>query len=207
MPLTKHSPPRPLPRLIGLATAAYALALILFVAWQLWLPREIAPLALAAAFLPLLFAPLLLTLPLAWAAHARTSLALHGVALGLFLALYGPRLLPPPLKVRPAQADETVVTLLTYNLRYMYHDPDELIAAILAQDADLLALQEVAPSAERQLIAALSSRYPYHVSDAWDSDVALFARYPIVAAEWRELAHKPGGALVATCRWTTPSGR
>ena len=95
------------------------------------------------------FAPLLLTLPLAWAAHARASLALHGVALGLFLALYGLRLLPPPLKVRPVQASETAVTLLTHNLRYMYHDPDELIAAMLAQDADLLALQEVAPSAER----------------------------------------------------------
>lgn len=196
--MTKHAPPKTFSRLLGLATAAYAAALILFVAWQLWLPREIAPLALAAAFMPFLFAPLLLTLPLAWAARARKSLALHGVALGLFLALYGPRLVPPPLKVRPAQADERVVTLLTHNLHYLYHRPEELSAAILAHDADLIALQEVAPSAERHLIAALSPRYPYYASDAWRSDVALYSRYPIVAVEWRELAHKPGSALVAT---------
>ena len=118
------------------------------------------------------------------------------MALGLFLALYGPRLVPPPLKVRAPRTDERAITVLTHNLRYMYHQPDDLIASLLAQDADLVALEEVAPSAEAQLIAALSPRYPYYACDAWDSDVALFSRYPITAYDWRSLAHKPTGALV-----------
>ncbi|MGI6377136.1 MAG: endonuclease/exonuclease/phosphatase family protein [Anaerolineae bacterium] len=183
---------------IGLLTGLYACGLIAFVGWQLWLPREFAPLALAAAFLPFVFAPLLLTVPLAWAARARVSLALHGVALGLFVALYGPRFVPPPLRVRPPQAHEQAVTVLTHNLHYLAHDADELATALLAQPADLLAVQELAPSAEGHLAAALSERYPHQVSDGWHSDVALYARYPIIDHEWRTLAHKPGGALLTT---------
>ena len=44
----------------------------------------------------------------------------------------------------------------------------------------------------------MSERYPHQVSDGWHSDVALYARYPIIDHEWRTLAHKPGGVLLTT---------
>ncbi len=183
---------------VGLLTGLYAAGLVLFVGWQLWLPREVSLLALAAAFMPFLFAPLLASLPLAWIARARGSLALHGVALGLFLTLYGGRLIAPTLRTSAPQAHEQPATVLTYNLRYEFHAPEELADALLAHPVDLLAVQELAPSAEAYLARALGERYPHQSSDAWRSDVAIYTRHPIRDHEWRSLAHKPGGALLAT---------
>jgi len=100
---------------------------------------------------------------------------------------YGPRLLPttvPP-------ADGPVISVLTYNIAGLNdngRDWGPVVTEIIAADADLVALQELSPSALAVLEPALTGRYPhsalYPAGGAEGSGV--FSRYPITAeATWR----------------------
>src|SRR6266508_130205 len=71
----------------------------------------------------------------------------------------------------------------THNLRVLTHNVDAAntdhagtAREVLAADADVVALEEMTPSALRTYEKAFAARYPYHVKR---STVGLWSRYPI----------------------------
>ena len=100
------------------------------------------------------------------------------LVLGLFILLFGARFLPP----RPASAEGTLkFRVVTFNQLYTNERVDEVLDALSAQDADIIALQELSPAVADALQTRLKDAYPY--ADFRPSreteGVGLFSRYPI----------------------------
>jgi vancomycin resistance protein VanJ len=160
---------------LGGATA-YCLAIVgLAILWAT-APEARWWIAVTNIFAALLFAPLLVLLP---AALLLPSWWLRGVVampLAIFLASFGALLVPPA----PAPAEGTPLRVVTFNQLHSNRSTEEIVAAIRAQDADVVALQElswnVADAAEEQL----SDLYPYQqlLQREWPSRLGLLSRYP-----------------------------
>jgi vancomycin resistance protein VanJ len=170
----------------------YVCALVLLAVLWLAAPTAAWWLALSNIFAPHLFTPLVLLLPLALLLrHA----ALHSAALALgalFVLLCGPSLLPYSPR---AGAEGRALRVLTLNQHRPNRRFEELMAAIRAQDADLVALQELTPATVVHLEAALADVYPYRIvapSDVDDSGLGLLSRYPL-----RPLEAPPGLVALA----------
>ena len=148
-------------------------------------PTDMKWLTLSSIAAPFLFLPLALLLPLALVVRSRGLRGAVLVLLGLFALLFGARFLPP----RPASA-EGMLTLrvVTFNQLYTNERVDAALDALSAQDADIVALQELSPAVADALQTRLEDVYPY--ADFRPSQetegIGLFSRYPItsVAYEW-----------------------
>jgi endonuclease/exonuclease/phosphatase (EEP) superfamily protein YafD len=160
----------------------HATGVLVFFALRTFLPRWPWPLALLNNFLPFLFAPLLLTLPFAWLTRSKKALIAALIPLSLFAAIYGPFFLP---RLRPAAAPATeVLTVMSFNIYYNHRHPEQAIAAIEAEDADVVALQELTPLTAELLRQRLGGRYPYMILKPDVSSTGLLSRYPILYSEW-----------------------
>ncbi len=116
--------------------------------------------------------------------------------------VFVPRILPlePIAMVGSAET----VSVLSQNVRIGAGDTDEARAAaeqLRGEDADLLALQEIAPDQRDTVAAALGESYPY---EAHASTVGLWSRYPILEAEPLDLGLGWDRALRASVQ--TPGG-
>jgi endonuclease/exonuclease/phosphatase (EEP) superfamily protein YafD len=132
-------------------------------------------LELANAFALLLFAPLLLLLPAALLIRSRWMAAAVAAALALFVALFGAHFIPP---AAPPPAG-TPLRVMTFNHLFTNERVDEVVAAIRAQQADIVALQELSESVANALRAELSQEYPYQVLVPGNqSGLGLISRYP-----------------------------
>jgi vancomycin resistance protein VanJ len=132
---------------------------------------------------------LFLPLPLALITAALSpNLPLRlGAILGLllFFGLYGRLLLPLPHP--PAPSPAATVTVMTYNVLAHNPRPEAVADAILASDADLVALQELSPPIIAVLREQLGADYPYHLvtEGRGRHGIGVWSRYPLYATGQR----------------------
>lgn len=136
-------------------------------------------LTLAQIFALPLFAPLLLLGPAVYHAQRRWRRAVAALAALAFIGLFGARFMPPG----PARAPGTPLRVATFNLHYALADPQLAagIAAIRAQRADVVALQELSPPAADAIRRELLGDYPYQSLQPATSYVGLglISRHPL----------------------------
>lgn len=128
-------------------------------------------------------------LPVLWVGRSRgwAGAALAGLALNLaFLAPYY-------RPVAQATADGPGLRVTTVNVLLTNTDDDAVIAALLAADADLIAVSELTPSLAARL-DGLRDRYPYQLLEPQDGHygIGVLSRLPWRSAEtvpffWPEL--------------------
>jgi vancomycin resistance protein VanJ len=141
-------------------------------------------LALSNVFALFWFVPLLLLVPAALLVRSRWLRAAVSLALAAFLALFGARLLPP--LGQPTAG--TALRVMTLNQLYSNKNVDALIAAIRAQDADIVALQELSQPMADAILQQLAAEYPYQLlmPAELDNGQGLLSRYPL-----REVLREP----------------
>ncbi|MBX3014506.1 MAG: endonuclease/exonuclease/phosphatase family protein [Caldilineaceae bacterium] len=136
-------------------------------------------LALSLALLPLFLAPLLLLWPLGlWVRHPHYWLGLLPPTL-LFFALYGPLFLP---KAPPPYATEApTLRVMTFNLWGGSYRARTAKVILNAGLPDVVALQELTPRMQRQILQTVGHAYPYHYFDRTTGArwLGILSRYPL----------------------------
>jgi endonuclease/exonuclease/phosphatase (EEP) superfamily protein YafD len=95
--------------------------------------------------------------------------------LALFVALFGARFLPPS----GAPAAGAPLRVMTFNQLYDNKRVSDLIAAIRAQQADVVGLQELSEPVAKALEIQLGGEYPYQLlAPGNPSGLGLISRYP-----------------------------
>ncbi len=140
--------------------------------WWMFVLNSIAP----YLFLPV---PVVMLAGLRWRRWGLLTAAL--VPAGIFLAVFGQALLPREAKVEPLPAGAPTVSVLTFNLHAYNPSPEAVARAILAADADIVALQELAEPMAAELSRRLADAYPYEdlvLGGGWDG-LGVYSRYPL----------------------------
>lgn len=134
---------------------------------------------LANVFALCLFAPLVLIVPIAWLLpewRLRRAAVLVVLA---FFGLFGPRFIPPAAQ----RTGGVPLQLATFNLHYSLEEAQlaDHIAAIRAQHADVIALQELSLPAAEAIKRELTQAYPYQALAPSESlsGMGLLSRYPL----------------------------
>lgn len=112
----------------------------------------------------------------AWARNYRLMLAALPLALGVlpfcwtFIPNTGPTINGPPLRVMSA------------NLLMINHDTQGIIDEILAEDADVVFLQEYTEHWDRAMKAAFATRYPYYAGETSEDSfgAAIYSKRPLI---------------------------
>jgi endonuclease/exonuclease/phosphatase (EEP) superfamily protein YafD len=131
-------------------------------------------------FVPWLFAPLLVLVPLALLIRSWPLRGATAVAVVVFLALYGDRFVP---RLPVAQAAASDLRIMTFNVLLANRDVERIAAAIERESPDVVTLQELWPQTTERLMARLGDRFPYralHPSRV-PYGSGVLSRYPIVA--------------------------
>jgi vancomycin resistance protein VanJ len=132
---------------------------------------------LANVFALCLFAPLLLLAPLTWLVPGRRLRGAAVLAVVAFFGLFGARLMPPVAQV----IGGTPLQLATFNLHNGLDKAQlaDCIAAIRAQHADVVALQELSLPAAEAIQRELIREYPYQAlaPSASLSGMGVISRY------------------------------
>lgn len=90
----------------------------------------------------------------------------------LFGRLYLPRSIPP--------AEGVALKVMTYNVLYRNLQLKELVEAIDASDADVVAVHELSPQQAAAFHQFLAEKYPYQLLDPHGTDGAgIMSRYPL----------------------------
>ncbi len=168
----------------GLGLAAAHLYLIAVVGWgvlRLLFWDRWWWLFLLNTFAIYLFLPLPLAAGAAGFTRRRELWIGCGLVVMLGVGLFGPSFLPR----RPASRPETpTLTVMTYNMLGYNAHPQDVVEALLAADADLVAIQELNPAAAREIQRQLSDDYPYQILDPQEGVVGMgvISRYPLTEA-------------------------
>jgi endonuclease/exonuclease/phosphatase (EEP) superfamily protein YafD len=142
--------------------------------WWLFLLTSLA----VYLFLPLPFM-LLITLlarrPELWLCCAAAAL--------LWLHMYGALWLPRPRAIAEAGSTPPTFSIMSYNILVHNNEPERMLAAIQAADADVVALQEINAATAQVIRRNLAHVYPYQViATAEDtSGMGVISRYPLHA--------------------------
>src|SRR5690606_17722338 len=99
----------------------------------------------------------------------------------VFAMLFGQLFLPRSLKTPTVPASAPSMTLLSYNLHAWNDDADAIARALLAAEADVIALQELAPEMAEALVDRLGGEFPYQdlvLRDGWGG-LGVFSRVPL----------------------------
>jgi len=154
----------------------------LFLSWwgfHLYLGDTLWWLGLVNSFVPLLFVPLLVFIPLA--PIVRHPLYQSGVLipLGYFLLIYGPLFLPksPP----PHLAEPAPFTVMTFN---MWSGSREAATVNLVREhglPDIVALQETTYRINQLIREELAAEYPYQFYETTQNGrgISTLSRYPL----------------------------
>jgi len=168
-------------RIVAGVCLLYEAGVLSYLLWH-WLGAGDQPaLALLGVFLPFLFAPLLLILPVALGIRSRPAMAGALLLVVAFVALYGPALAPKRHN-QPALAGADTLRVMTFNLGPTRATSALLLEAIQKENADIIAVQELTTEVRQLLIAELSIKYPYSTLGSGHT-VELLSRYPIVESE------------------------
>jgi len=161
------------------ATLVYCVGLLALAALWTFVDQRTWWLELTNTFALLLFAPLLPLLPAALLIRSRWMNGALATALALFAVLFGAHFIPPAAPI----AAGTPLRIMTFNQLYTNQRVPELIAAIRAQQADIVGLQELSEPVAEALKAKLSSAYPYQVlAPGNQSGLGLISRYPFLSS-------------------------
>jgi vancomycin resistance protein VanJ len=139
---------------------------------------------LANTFAAYLFVPLPAVLAIAFLARRRETWIGFALALALGAYLYGGLFLPKGL-VRTvfsrAHADAPTLTVMSYNMLGFNEHPEEVVAAIRAADADVVAMQELNPAIAEAIQRELGKVYPYRALDPQQgvTGSGAISRYPL----------------------------
>ncbi len=155
-------------------------ALIIF--WLIWHQRygdTFWWLALVNSFVPFLFAPLILLIPVGLL--IRTRAYWFGLALPVlvFLLLYGALFLP---QWPPAYAtNQTPLKIMTFNIWGDSRSPATARVILQNDLPDIVAVQELSSSMVKHIIQEVGQFYPYHIFDlgSGDEGLGVFSRYPL----------------------------
>jgi vancomycin resistance protein VanJ len=156
------------------------LVAIWLILWNLlrWWPGERWwPVAAVNYFTPWVGLALLPLIALTWLAGKRPlslTLLVAALLIGIHLAPHFIFKPSPPTTGYP-------LTVMSYNLHQCNESVESVIASILEEDADIVALQELTPLVGEDLIQALEAEYPYHTLHATESlwGQGLMSRYPL----------------------------
>jgi vancomycin resistance protein VanJ len=127
------------------------------------------------------YVPLIVLLPAALLIRSRVLRFVVALMLAVFLVQFGARLVPP----EPQVASGKVLRVMTLNQLYSNGDIPGLIAAIRAQNADVVALQELSRPMADAIEQELLDEYPYQVlmPAERDNGQGLLSRYPLHAPQ------------------------
>jgi len=162
-------------RILLFILGLYALLLVAYLLGRLAFRSDWLLIGLAGVLLPYLFGGAVIGLLLAALLRARNL----GLIYVLLLLIGGLWLLPrflPPFSVPDAQG--TTFKLVTFNVYPDNQREDEAIEWLLAQDADLLMLQEHSGN-----LPDLADSYPYVEIVQGNSVSGIFSRFPIIEYE------------------------
>lgn len=128
-------------------------------------------------FAPYAFLPLLLFVPAALLINSRWLRGLVAALVLLFVLLFGGQLLPRA----PREESADGLRVVTFNQLASNKRADDVIAAIRAQHADVVALQELSPRVAAAAHQQLAGEYPFQLlQPATDpSGLGVLSRYPL----------------------------
>ena len=166
-------------KLLLAASDIYVLSLLLYFAayWILgnddwWYVN------LMTNFIHLMLLPALIALPVAALRRRPARIALWSPPVLMFVILYGSLFLPG--RGNTALESTTMIRAMTYNVAVNSVSSDDLIAAMRASDADIIALEEFGLELQAALKNELLEEYPYRImAGEFIGGKGLFSRYPI----------------------------
>ena len=134
-----------------------------------------------------LFIPLPLLLIYAWRRNNRGMKLASGAMLVVFIVLWGPLFFP---NVTPVPIERVTLKVMTYNLQGNAGDVNDSIAAIRAEDADVVLLQEVTYEVAAALEKGLAENYPWQNLDPreYANGMGILSKLPIkiLNYEWTD---------------------
>jgi vancomycin resistance protein VanJ len=154
---------------------------------------------LLSAFQPFLFAPILITVPLALLSRSKTALA-GGILASVFFAYYyGACFLPR--EHSPASGITESIQVMTFNVGLGKASPAQIVSAIQNERADIIAVEEITLPTAQTVQAMLSEQYTYAILAPGAETIGLFSRYPIRQSQWLQPAGSGRALLRARIDW------
>lgn len=172
-------------RFLGGLILCYLVFILLVLVVSLVIPQAEARGVLRSLFGILLF-PVLGLLPLSLLLQRRRLVLLLALVVVVWIAIYGPLLLPR--SISPTENGQQF-TILTFNIQTASQNLDSLSQIIAQADADIVALQELSEAAAQHLEQDLAATYPYRAlhpnrNPHWGQ--GMMSRFPIDNHEyWR----------------------
>ena len=157
--------------------------ILLFVSFHLLLLTPLSwwwPVHLLNTFGLWLYLPFLILLPFTpWKDKATRYLLL--IPLTIFVVEYGPQFWPNMTKASPSDS----IRVMTWNIHYRTTDAAAIRQDIVAQQPDIVAIQELGTAMAAPLAIALQTDYPYQALAPVNQpdEFAVFSRYPIERIE------------------------
>jgi vancomycin resistance protein VanJ len=172
--------------MIAVATL-YGIGMIVLAALWSFAPNAHWSIAFSNIFAAGFFLPLLLFVPAALLLRSRWVYMATALPLVVFLAFFGGRFVP---RAGLAAAVGTPLRVVTFNQLFRNTNTDSLIAAIRAEHADVVALQELVPAVAEAIQLTLKTIYPHQILSPSNNvgGLGLLSRYPL------EPAHAVDGA-------------
>jgi endonuclease/exonuclease/phosphatase (EEP) superfamily protein YafD len=153
--------------------------LAMALAWLVGLDRWVLPASLGITFFPLALAPVWLIVIGALAGRQWPLATTAALVAVVHLAAVGPALPTDPAPITGAGEPLRIVTA---NSSFRNTTPDEWASALLALDADVIVVQEYAPTTREALFrAGVRERYPRQSVSLrpYSAGVAMFSRLPM----------------------------
>ncbi|MBI5648926.1 MAG: endonuclease/exonuclease/phosphatase family protein [Chloroflexi bacterium] len=150
------------------------------------------------AFAPYLFAPLPIVSAIALGARRRDMWLGSALSAMLAIFLYGELFVP-----KSKTSNEPALTVMTYNILGLNEDTSAIVSAIRAANADVIAIQELNPTAARAFAETLRDEYPYQILNPQPgfAGMGLLSRYPLRAMNATLPGKWTGAPIIATLEW------
>jgi endonuclease/exonuclease/phosphatase (EEP) superfamily protein YafD len=170
-------------RLLAVVAILYCAGLlVLALLWTIGI-QGIWWLNLANVFALCLFAPLAIVAPAALLSRRRGLHSSVAIACAACLGVFGPQMIPPAVQAHSGPR----IRVATFNLHYGLAEPQlaDIIAAIRAQQADVVALQELSAPAAAAIRQQLAADYPHQAlaPSTELTGMGLISRYPLAEAQ------------------------
>jgi endonuclease/exonuclease/phosphatase (EEP) superfamily protein YafD len=167
----------------------YAITMLLWWSLHSWLGDSVWWLALLNSFVPYLFLPIVLLLPICLFCRSWSCWA--GVVLPtlVFVGLYGQLFLPG--WSAPVATGNIPLTVMTFNV-WGGSQSQQTAQVILDNGSpDIVALQELTPEMAEVLLEEVGKEYPYHIFDAQarHRGMGILSRYPLIEIDSSHLAN------------------
>lgn len=151
-----------------------AIWLLLWHILKMWPGEQWWPVAVVTYFMPWIALGLVPLVGLAWLMHLRI---LRWMLL-LVLLLFTVRLMPLFVKL-PAKAQGPELEVMSFNVHQHNRDASAVTAVILAENPDIVALQEVHSLLMADAMQLLQERYPHNTLSFSLQGQVLLSRYPL----------------------------